>query len=230
MNFSAVKGRLLPRGQQLRRLPVGIGRGLIVPIDFDRHTRLYAGLYEIELNGYLRRFCRPGTAAMDVGAQLGYDALVIAKLTGAPVWSFEADEALAAAMTTTFAANGPLRDLVRARHAYVGRRSDAENGVVALDDFVRDESFVPGIVKLDIDGGEVEALLGAERLLRETRPHMIIETHSLELERECGALLREAGYTPVVVNQRALLPDHRPTEHNRWLVAEGSPPAQASSR
>ena len=58
-----------------RRLPIGIGRGLTMHIDFAHQTRTYLGLYEIELNRYLRRILKPGFTAFDVGAQHGYDAL-----------------------------------------------------------------------------------------------------------------------------------------------------------
>jgi hypothetical protein len=194
----------------------------VVPIDFSRHTRLYLGLYEIELNRYLRTFCTAGVRSFDVGAQIGYDALVIARLTRAPVLSFEADGTLTEAMVETFAANRDVGGLISARHATIAR-STGGDGALALDDVAGEEAFVPGFIKLDIDGGEVEALQGASRILRENRPHLIIETHSAELERDCALLLHDAGYRPRIVHQRRVWPDHRPTAHNRWLVASGSP-------
>jgi hypothetical protein len=62
-------------------------------VDFQSDTRIYLGLYEIELNRHLRRLCTPGTPSFDVGGGMGYDALVLARLTRAPVASFEADSA-----------------------------------------------------------------------------------------------------------------------------------------
>lgn len=226
-----LKNRLLPQGTKLRTVPFGIGSGAVVPIDFSRHTRLYLGLYELELNRYLRAFCVPGARSFDVGAQIGYDAVILARLARAPVISFEADHALAEAMVATFAANEAVAGLITARHATVARSTGAE-GALALDDVAYGEGFVPGLIKLDIDGGEVEALHGAGRILREARPHLIIETHSPELERASALLLRDAGYTPRIVHQRRVWPDHRPSAHNRWLVAQGAPqvsPAASSA-
>lgn len=220
-----LKHRLLPQGTKLRRVPLGIGRGAVLPIDFSRHTRLYLGLYEIELNRYLRAFCMPGVRSFDVGGQIGYDALILARLTRAPVVSFEADRALAEDMVATFAANRDVAELISARHATIAQAT-GEAGVLALDDVAyaeHEQGFVPGLIKVDIDGGEVEALHGAGRILREARPHLIIETHSAKLERDCALLLRDAGYRPSIVHQRRVWPDHRPTAHNRWLVAEGAP-------
>ncbi len=60
-------------------------------IDFAHQTRLFLGLYETELNPYPRRFCRPGSRCFDIGGHCGYDALVMAKLTGGPVVSVDCD-------------------------------------------------------------------------------------------------------------------------------------------
>jgi FkbM family methyltransferase len=218
----ALKHRLLPQGTKLRTVPLGIGRGAVIPIDFSRHTRLYLGLYEIELNRHLRAFCKPGIRSFDVGAQIGYDSLILARLTRAPVLSFEADRALSDAMVATFAANEDLAALISVRHATIARATEGSNSL-ALDDVAYEEGFVPGLIKLDIDGGEVEALQGAGRILRQAHPHLIIETHSAELERDCALLLRDAGYRPRIVHQRRMWADHRPAAHNRWLVARGTP-------
>lgn len=222
LSLPNAKDRLLPSGSSLRTIRFGIGRGAVIPVDFAQHTRLYLGLYEIELNRYLRAFCTRGLPAFDVGAQLGYDALVLARLTRAPVLSFEADSELAKAMVGTFSANRSIARLLSPRHATVASVTGIR-GEVALDDVAYGEGFVPGLVKVDIDGAEVEALQGAARILREAHPHWIIETHSAELERHCALLLRDAGYRPRIVHQRRIWPDFRPTEHNRWLIAKGSP-------
>lgn len=218
----ALKNRLVPQGTQLRPVALGMARGIVVPLDFSQHSRLYLGLYEVELNRFLRAYCTPGMRSFDVGAQIGYDALLLAHLTAAPVISFEADASLADALRTTFAANGALGALISARHATIGR-STGVDGAMALDDVVFGEGFVPGLIKIDIDGGEVDALQGAQRTLRELRPHLIVETHSAELERACGLLMRGRGYRPKIIHQRLVCPDFRPTAHNRWLVAAGDP-------
>lgn len=217
-----LKSLVLPRGTHLRPVGLGIARGIVLPLDFALHTRLYLGLYEIELNRFMRAFCTPGLRSFDVGAQIGYDALMLARLTAAPCISFEADPQLAQKLETTFAANGEVGALITPRHATIARSTTAD-GALALDDVAFEEGFAPGVIKLDIDGGEVDALHGAQRILREIRPHLIVETHSAELERDCAMLMRDAGYRPRIVHQRLVWADLRPPEHNRWLVAEGTP-------
>jgi hypothetical protein len=211
-----VKRALLPAPGP-RRLPLGIASGVRMQIDFQHQSRTYLGLYEIELNRPLRRILRPGVTAFDVGAQHGYDALVIAKHTQARVVSFECEEECVRGMDATFALNPELAPLVTTVEAMVG---DGD-GALGLDEYAYgDDGFVPDFVKLDIEGGELAALRSARRLLTERRPALVVEVHSAALERDCGRLLVEHGYAPTVVHQRRVLPDHRPTDEvNRWLVA-----------
>lgn len=213
-----VKRVVLPTGPAPRRIPVGIARGVRMRIDFAHQTRQYLGLYELELDRHLRRMLRPGVSAFDVGAQAGYDSLAIANRTRAPVAAFECDDQCLAAMGQSFALNPELAPLIRPVRAMVGVGEDR----LGLDDWAFSEGFVPDFVKLDIEGGEVDALRSASRILRERRPALVVEVHSLDLERAVGRTLVDHGYRPVVVSQRALLSDRRPMAHNRWLVADGA--------
>ena len=184
-------------------------------IDFASQTRLYLGIYEIELDRHLRRILRPGMTAFDVGAQHGYDSLAIAKRTGAQVAAFECDPECLAGMGESFALNPRLALLIRPIDATVG----VAIGDLGLDEWAYTSGFVPDFIKLDIEGAEVDALRSAERILSERRPALVVEVHSREIERRAGALLVDHGYRPIVVSQRRLWADRRPTEHNRWLVA-----------
>jgi len=210
----AVKRVVLPSPGP-RRLPVGIARGVRMRIDFATQTRTYLGLYEIELNRHLRRALRGGMTAFDVGAQHGYDSLVIAKHTRSPVAAFECEPARVAELRDSIALNPTLIGLVRPVEAMVGDGP----GQLSLDRWAYGEGFVPDFIKLDVDGGELAALRSAERILRERHPSLIVEVHSLVLEQECATVLGDHGYRPVIVSQRAILPDFRPDAHNRWLVA-----------
>jgi hypothetical protein len=212
--LQTAKRRLAPAPGP-RRLPAGIGRGLVLNVDFADHTRLYLGLYELELNRHLRRLCPPGTTSFDVGGSFGYDALVLAKLSGAPVITFEADPIAVARLRTNLALNPGEAANVEVIEGFVGARPPQTR----LDD-VATQRFVPGFLKVDVDGAELEVLRGAEQLLREHGPAVVLETHAPDLEEACGALLAGAGYRVTVVHQRRLLRDHRPIPHNRWLVAE----------
>ena len=214
-----IKRAVLPTGRSVRRLPVGIGRGLRMGVDFHRgETRLYLGLYEAELNRHLRAIARPGYKSFDIGGQYGYDALVLAKLTGGPVLSVELDPALALEIAENAAAN-PGLPTITIETAFVGATDG--DGQIKIDTLA-ERHFMPDLLKLDIEGGEVDALRGADRVLTERRPAIQLEVHGREIEWECLAILRDAGYDPpTVVDRRRWLPEHRPIEHNRWLIFAG---------
>ncbi len=221
--FQRAKNRVVPTGPRMRRLPLGIGRGLRLELDLQHWARLYLGLYEVELNRHLRALCRPGYRSFDVGGQNGYDAMVIARLTGAQVLSFECESELADAMRRSVVANPDLKDLVHVHDGYVTHRSYKTESLIALDDVAfGEDGFMPDFIKMDIEGAELEALKGAQHILCRRHPNMLIEVHSWDLEMECGKLLADVGYTPSVVNPRKWVPDNRPTEHNRWLIAKGA--------
>jgi FkbM family methyltransferase len=64
---------------------------------------------------------------------------------------------------------------------------------VRLDDLVYDRGFdPPDVVKIDVEGGELQVLAGMSRLLRERRPAVIAEMHGRNAE--VCELLHEAGY------------------------------------
>jgi hypothetical protein len=182
-------------------------------IDFSRHTGLYLGLYEMELNRALRRLVRPGRPCLDVGGAYGYDALVLAKLCRADVVSFEADPELCEIIRVNAAANAELGTLISVECGFVGDGP----GEIALDDYV---DLAPGFVKIDIEGAEAAALRAGRELFTRVRPTAIVETHSALLEDECAWLLDKMGYRTTIVNPRRWLVELRPAEHNRWLLAE----------
>jgi hypothetical protein len=52
----------------------------------------------------------------------------------------------------------------------------------------------PDFIKMDIEGAEVEALVGAKRVLKEARPTWLIELHGPECERGVRRILSGHGY------------------------------------
>ena len=185
-----------------------------MPIDPQHELRLWLGLYELEIARHLRRLAHGRSRCFDVGAQYGYDALVLARLSGGEVVSFEADPALIPRMRLAFDLNPGLRDRLTAVDGFVG---SGDGATISLDTYSGDRP--PDFIKIDVEGAEMDVLRGAEDLLRDAHPALVIETHSAPLERECGEALLELGYSPTIVHQRRVFPDLRPAGHNRWLVA-----------
>lgn len=67
---------------------------------------------------------------------------------------------------------------------------------VTLDGYAYGEGKrLPDVVKFDIQGSEVVALVGMKRLLSEAKPLIFIDLHGREAVETCIKLLEQAGYT-----------------------------------
>lgn len=222
----AIKQRL-PEGRTARTIRFGVGRGVRLGLDLRAgDVQTYLGLYEAELSKHLRALALPGSLSFDVGGNVGYDALVLAKLTRAPVVSVECDPQLADVIRENAALNpsfGPIT-VVTARVA-----SSVSADTVTIDELA-ERHFVPDLLKIDIEGGELDALRGAHRVLMSRRPSIVLEVHGEQLEWDCLELLRIAGYAPpFIVDRRRWIPEHRPLAHNRWLILQGTQPAASAA-
>lgn len=186
------------------------------------------GVYESELNGIFRREAPWADVIYDVGASTGYTTLLMGCLgSSARLVSFEPDQASLEALRRNLQLNPSIASRVEVVPVAVGSRTSREVGErfgqAAIDDLVEGALIPPPhLVKIDVEGCELDVLTGAARTLREHRPQLIVETHSAELEQECISLLEGNGYGVRVLKHapwRVLWPELRPTAHNRWLVA-----------
>ncbi len=182
------------------------------------HSRLLlTGLLEVPVQEALRRTIAPGAVVWDAGAHIGFFTLLAARLAG-PEGRVVAFEPVAenAAVIDDAAARSGLTERIEVRQQALGAVSGRERllvvgesgwshlasrGNVADVTATRDVEVVapddvpgpaPDVIKLDIEGSEVEALRGAQRLLREVRPVLVIELHGTNAE--IAALLGDAGY------------------------------------
>ena len=192
-------------------------------VDFDRDARYWLGLYEIELARHIRALSGSGAACFDMGSSSGYYALVFAQRGADRVLAAEADPETCERLRRNVAANPELAPRVDVREARIAH--DAGAGAVSIDELAYGSGgFVPDLVKMDVEGNEVAALRGAERLLSERKPHVIVETHSEDLDAGCRWLLEDRGYAVESVEPRRFAPEVRTLGFNRWCVARGNPP------
>jgi hypothetical protein len=212
--------RRLPEGRNVRTVRFGVGRGIRLKLDL-RHgdVQTFLGLYEIELTKHLRALALPGATSFDLGGNIGYDALVLARLTKGPVVTVECDADRADALRENAALNPTLGPITVVTSSVASSTSSAS---ITIDDLA-ERHFVPDLMKIDIEGGETEALRGAGHVLASRRPNIVLEVHGEQCEWDCLELLRGAGYAPpTVVDPRRWLPEHRPLAHNRWLIFRGA--------
>lgn len=143
----------------------------------------------------------------DVGASYGDSAIWWSKLKGAEVFAFEPLVDIFSILEANINLNNvnvkPFNLAIgdgeihnSSREGEMMSKSYSNNNSVIkttrLDDLHIDRM---DILKIDVEGFELDVLNGATRCLEKIKPRIIIETHSTELKNQCDKLLRELGYT-----------------------------------
>ena len=196
---------------------------------YHRYVNGYwIGHYELRIQDALRRHLRSGETFFDVGANAGFFMLVAAKLVGPDGRCIAFDpspenhasvveqltlnrlsncQAACTAIgphdgTAVFSAEFPGASTGHLGGSAIGERQ-SEVSVTTLDTAC-EQYAVPDFIKIDIEGAEVDALRGAQRLLAETRPTWLIELHGAECTRGAEQILRGAGYGFYGVDGRRL--------------------------
>jgi FkbM family methyltransferase len=225
MSRWAARGLLMPLALLTGRGELSILGGLAARLRLDARTfapwgaQAYAvltGTHEIQVQQAIVRSARAGDHVWDVGANIGYLALVAARIVGPTgrVVAIEPDARCAGAIRRNALLNAldaievieaaasqstgtadlvVVRDRLWTRLASVGDHHQREACVsvrtIALDDV---EGPPPTLVKIDVEGAELEVVAGMSRLLRDERPIVVCEMHGLNAE-FCAAM-RAAGY------------------------------------
>jgi hypothetical protein len=199
---------------------LGLYRKLCLDLDFRSQTQLYLGLLERETHRYIRRIAGKCDWFIDVGAGHGELCLFFLKQPRrVGVVAIEPSPDEVATLRRNLALNGIADDDVEIVTKFVGSGDTADTIMLDAVDVDRNAR---GFVKIDVEGAELNVLHGGSRLLRPELVDLLIETHSLEIERECMAWLAKSGYQTEVIHNawwRRLVPEYRPIEHNRWLWA-----------
>ena len=219
--LSRVKNSVVRAGSRPRHVRSGVFKGLRMHIDLSYQAQVCAGLYERELHTWLRRFARGAESAIDVGAAEGSYLLYFLERTQvSAVYAFEPDPQQRTKLRANLALNARANDpRLKLSKTAVGA---SDNPGSATLDTACAVAGRPCVIKIDVEGSEVDVLDGARRLLSDGDVRWIVETHSVALERECMDRFQQHRYETVVVEPawwRVVVPERRPIEHNRWLVA-----------
>src|SRR3990172_6859370 len=116
--------RLAPHGLVVVQVAAGVLQGLKLRLNLQVEKDYWLGTYEPELQAAVLKFMRPGMVAYDVGANIGYVSLMLARAVGAGgrVYAFEALPANLERLGENLALNG-MQSTVRVVPAAVTDRS-----------------------------------------------------------------------------------------------------------
>ncbi|HLD72463.1 MAG TPA: FkbM family methyltransferase [Candidatus Nanoarchaeia archaeon] len=168
-------------------------------LDPDDSMRLSTrGYYEPFITQLIKKIVKKGDIVVDIGAHIGYYTLILAKLVGeqGKVYAFEADPANFALLKRNVGING-YKNVIMEQKAvsnssgkvklYLGKERSTHHSIrknkysgedyvsvetIRLDDYFKDISI--HFAKIDIEGGEFEALSGMPLLLKRSKSFQII--------------------------------------------------------
>lgn len=206
-------------------IAAGPGRGLRFNSGAS-DSRFLLGTFEPALQAFLAGQLKPGMVFYDVGANVGFLSLIAAKLVGpgGEVHCFEPLPENVQRIRHNITLNGMNNVLVHplaigkrdgtaqfriSERPTFGALSDSpmevDRQIGTLDVSVRclDGLFSerqlrpPDIIKVDIEGSEVDFFAGAEMLLRRFRPVLLIELHGTNAD--VAAWLQKLSYNSDIV-------------------------------
>lgn len=187
--------------QTRRKLPVGVEMDLGI-LDVIERTLLTTGVWDPVVEKTISAYLKPGDVFLDVGANIGYFSMLASKLVGdtGRVVSFEPSvralaklaphlmlnechnvtichQAMGAATGTATLTLAPVSNIggsTISRGRCIARRVE-QIYVRRIDQVCEELEIVPSLIKLDVEGFELFALQGAERILREHHPVVVCE-------------------------------------------------------
>lgn len=176
---------------------------------------LYFGLPDWEEMNLILDFLRPGDIFIDVGANVGVYTLLASVVPDVEIWAFEPSSDTASKFENNVKING-VRDRVHIVQAAVGAQSGkarlsvglgtvnrlVENGsdaaetvpIVTIDGLVPESDRIRvRMIKIDVEGTELDVLRGAQHLIDIAHPVVIVEANAVD---SLAQWLSERGYCP----------------------------------
>jgi FkbM family methyltransferase len=211
----------------------GSGQGLQFNVARS-HSAFILGNHELEVQGILATVLKPGRVYYDIGANVGFFAVIAARLVGPSgrVVCFEPLPANARQIEYNAQLNNFSNVVVRAEAlggsnrtevfqtsveptwgmlATVGKKPVQASGQITVDVCTLDSLSEadglppPDLIKMDIEGAEAEALEGASETLGRSRPLLVIELHGTNAA--VCAMLDKLGYVAAVLGSSIAVKD-----------------------
>ena len=183
-------------------------------------VRLLTGSYEREQSSLFLKHIRPGQQVLDIGAAVGYYTLLAARLVGpgGSVVAFEPHPENLRYLRRHVHQNGlpnvRIFNVAVADQDGTARfgggsgsgtsrlQEEGEFEVVVrrLDGLAETHALAPQLLKIDVEGAELDVLRGSAELIRECRPTIFLSTHGPTHHAACCLLLESWGYelAPIV--------------------------------
>lgn len=220
----------------------GPAAGLRIEVNLPRDKAIWAGTYEPEFTAAIVGGVKVGDVCYDIGGYRGYMAGAMALAGASRVFVFEPLPANLQALQRLRTLNpqlpieiepfavGDINGSMRLKvmpDASMGKlvtssfqagapfETEIDVAIRRLESLVTSREIPPPhIIKIDVEGAEMDVLCGAADVLRVSRPRIFLEAHTATLEAACTRELSRQGY-----RIRRLEADPGGEEQTRHLIA-----------
>jgi FkbM family methyltransferase len=182
----------------------------------------WLGTYEPENQKIFEKKLKKDDIVYDIGAHAGFYTLLAAEIIGpkGKVFSFEPNPRNVSylkrhiemngykniqVLETAVAEKAGTRFFDPQEDSFYGRFKAGEElkvKTVALDDLcLMGELPFPDVVKIDVEGAELDVLKGMVKIMKKSKPIIFLSTHSQELCNSCLNLLEPLGYNFELISE-----------------------------
>lgn len=186
-----------------------------MPVSFNRMFQAYMvkGGWEAETTRLFKQLAKEGDTIVDIGANLGYYTLLASKIVGdsGKVYAFEPDPTNYKVLSSNIELNG-CKNIITEQKAVsdangkvtlyldskdVGAHTIYKNGKtkksvtvdsVTLDEYFKGKEYPINIIKMDIEGAEMAAIRGMEKIIELNDDLKIFTEFHLPWIRRAGVL------------------------------------------
>jgi FkbM family methyltransferase len=174
----------------------------------------WIGNFEEDHQVALSALARPGAVVYDIGANVGFYTLALARLVtpSGHVYAFEPDarnmhllrrhlrmnrlQNVTIVQSAVSSASGLVPLEGEQGMARIAKQGNYLIPSVSLDQIVAQGNPIPSFIKMDVEGAEAMVLAGASEILARRQTSWLIATHSAALREQCLALFAQQGYEP----------------------------------
>lgn len=182
----------------------------------------WLGSYEAGKQAMFKEAVQPGAIVYDVGANVGFYTLLASRLVGpaGAVYSFEpfpknieylerhlalnktSNVTVIAAAVSSEAGEMNFEPGEFNEEGRLSSTGSLRVRVVTLDDVVRSGSAQPPtLLKIDVEGAELDVLQGSKAVLSQYQPLIFLATHNVPVHRACCDFLTSQGYSMSILDR-----------------------------
>lgn len=185
----------------------------------------WLGSYEYDKQQLFEATVKSGNVVFDLGAHVGFYTLLASVLVGETgrVFAFEplpnnlnylkqhlslnsitnVQVIEAAVSDRTGVATFDIHD--SSFQGHLSTTGQLQVKTVSLDDWIAKGKIPsPDYMKIDVEGAEMDVLVGARELLQRSHPKIALATHSDELRYDCCQFLKTLGYQLQPINAHSI--------------------------